>query len=320
MQKEFIKYIDKHDKIAIFHHVNIDGDSLSSSYGLLLAIKQKYPNKEVKWVVNEEEMAKNFGWFPYNKEYVAKEIDSSYLAIIGDTSVSKRINGYDEFLKTETRICFDHHLIIEEDLKFDLHWRDGSYPASSIQAVLIAEELGIKLNEETSFALMIGILTDTGNFKYSLANSEPVYKFASLIDNISNEKMDWFWNTFHKKTIRQIEVQKHFYNNMKFDRKVSYVYFDEKTLEEFSDINFKIMIHSIGNIENYPIWAIFSEVRDEDGKLRVKGSLRSNGPIVADVAKNYGGGGHARAAGMSYMVGEKTLQNVLDDLNNLDFN
>jgi len=45
--KEIKELIEKHDKIALFHHTMPDGDSLSSSFALVKAIKKTYPNKEV---------------------------------------------------------------------------------------------------------------------------------------------------------------------------------------------------------------------------------------------------------------------------------
>lgn len=60
MLKQIVKEIKKANKIALFHHVHPDGDSISSSYGLLLAIKSKHPNKEVVFVADKKEIASLF--------------------------------------------------------------------------------------------------------------------------------------------------------------------------------------------------------------------------------------------------------------------
>ncbi len=61
MLKKITKLIQQNDKIALFHHINPDGDTLSSSYGLALALKEAFPKKEIKVVANEKELFSFFG-------------------------------------------------------------------------------------------------------------------------------------------------------------------------------------------------------------------------------------------------------------------
>ena len=310
-----ISKIKEHDKIAFFHHNNIDGDSFSCSYGLLLAVKKAFPNKKLVWVCDEEEMRINFPWLAYDKSVVAKEIDNTYLAIIGDTSSINKVVNYDQLEKAKEIICFDHHQN-DINIKHDFFWKDSTLPASSLQAIEIAMNLGVELNEEIAFNLSIGVLTDTGNFTYSLGDSRPVKAFSQMLEYISNEKMDFFWNNMRRKTMRDIDVERFFFDNLKFDGKVAYVVFDKKDTEAFSDINFKLKIHSIGNIEGYPIWAVFVIEAGEDHD-RCKLHFRSNGPNVSSVAIEYNGGGHIRAAGAKVRYSETTISDVLKKLNNL---
>jgi len=52
--------IEKHDSITLYMHKRPDGDSISSSYGLALAILEKYPNKDVKVVADINYLKENF--------------------------------------------------------------------------------------------------------------------------------------------------------------------------------------------------------------------------------------------------------------------
>lgn len=313
--QQIARVIEKNQKIAIFHHNNIDGDSFSSSYGLLLAIKKKYPNKEVVWVADEEEIAKNFPWIKYESKYVVSTIDDSYLAIIGDTAAINKVSFYDELVKANYIICFDHHQN-SIDIKHDLYWQESTYPASTLQAMEIIDALNVEYDEEIAYALILGIITDTGNFTYSLANPKPVDYYAKLLNYISDATMDKFWNQMRRKTIREIEVQKFMYNNLKFEKKINYVYFKHEDSLAFKDINFKMMIHSIGNINDHHIWALFVEI-EKEGVMYLSVHLRSNGPDVSQVAMKYGGGGHKRAAGAKIKLEKWTLAELLNDLNNI---
>ncbi|RTZ68772.1 MAG: hypothetical protein DSZ21_01130 [Tenericutes bacterium] len=60
MIDKIISLIEQNDKIAIFHHKRPDGDSISSSYGLLLALQKKYPNKKIVYLADEEYLGKYF--------------------------------------------------------------------------------------------------------------------------------------------------------------------------------------------------------------------------------------------------------------------
>lgn len=315
MKNQIVEKIKEAKKLAIFHHNNIDGDSWSCSYGLLLALKLRFPEKEIVWVADEEDLKHNFPWLSYDSSVVVTEIDASYTAIIGDTASQVKLTQYDQLIKAKEILCFDHHRN-PIDIKHNIFWSEPTYPASSIQAFEIAEALGVEFNEEIAFNMLLGILTDTGNFAYSLANTKPVETFVKLLKYVSNEKMDFFWTSLRRRTMRDIEVEKFFLENLKFDGKVAYVYFNLKDASQFSDVNFKVKIHSIGNIEKFPIWAIFVEA-EQDNKTYLKLHFRSNGPEVSKVAIAHGGGGHIRAAGAKVVLEDKTLETVLRELNEL---
>ena len=313
--KQIKQEIEAWDKIAIFNHQNIDGDSFSCSYGLLLALKSKYPTKEIVWVLDQEEMKKNFTWLEFDSSVCVENIDSSYLAIIGDTSSQNKVSQYDKLLTAGKIICFDHHQN-DINIKHDIFWKDSTLPASTIQAIEIAKYLEVNFTEEIAFNLMIGLLTDTGNFQYSLGDSRPVSCFGEMLEYISNDRMDNFWRNMRKRTMRDIEVERFFYDNLKFDGKVAYITFNEEDTKAFSDINFKLKINSIGNIEGYPIWAIFVKETHED-HVDLKLHFRSNGPNVSKIAIELGGGGHIRAAGAKIKCQPDSIEKILKQLNNL---
>lgn len=313
--KSIIKYIKKTPKIAIFHHINPDGDSISCSYGLLLALKIKFPNKKIVLVGNKKAIQNSFPFLKINFDFFLENIDESYLAIIGDTSVSNRIENYAQFQLAKNKICFDHHQS-ENDINFDVFWKESSYPASTMQAIEIVKKLKITLDEDSSFFLSLGLLTDTGNFTFSLANSLAPFYYSQLLQKISDQKMNEFFNAFKKRTKKDLELQKEFLNSIVFDGKVAYVIFDQAKVLKFPETDYKQMVNLIGNIENYPIWCLFIHDLDEKGHEVWKAHFRSNGPHVSEVAIALGGGGHYRAAGAQI---PKTfdLKNVMKKLNAL---
>ena len=59
-------------------------------------------------------------------------------------------------------------------------------------------------------------------------------------------------------------------------------------------------------------WAVAIEQADDAGNRSFRVSLRSNGPVINNVASHFGGGGHPRAAGCTVGTGEvETVHEML---------
>lgn len=314
--KQIIQHIIKAPKIALFHHINPDGDSLSSSYGLLLAIKKKFPKKLVVMVGDKEAIKNSFGFLNINYDFFQEKIDNSFLAIIGDTSVSHRIEKYQEFQKAQFKICFDHHQS-DTNVKYDIFWKDATYPASAMQAFEIVEHLKVALDQQISLFLAVGILTDTNNFTFSLSNFLAPLYYSKLLKNISHETINHFFNNLRNRTIQDVKLQQEILNNIKFYGKVAYVVFNKNKVNKFPQIEQKNMVNLIGNIENFSIWVMFIYNENSANNQPLWDiHFRSNGPHVSQVAIELGGGGHYRAAGakISASISPMKIVKKLNDL------
>ena len=117
MKTKISNLIKESKKIVLFHHVMPDGDSLSSSYGMLLSLKKEFPDKEIKWIADIDSIKKRFSFLNISFEDVIESVDESYLAIVGDTSVASRVYVYDQYDKAGKKVCFDHHT---NDLNFEV--------------------------------------------------------------------------------------------------------------------------------------------------------------------------------------------------------
>ncbi len=312
MKQEIIKALKAADKIALFHHKNPDGDTLSSSYGLALALRQVFPEKEIAWVINREAMVDRFPWLEFDETIIRESIDETWTTVIGDTSAINRIDRNEEFKKGKTTICFDHHRNTP-DYDYDITWIESSWIASSLQAVEIAFELGVELDENIAFHLGIGILTDSGNFVYSRANSHPVLTFAKLLKYISNEKMDFLYQQLKRRTRFDIELSQFILNNMQFKDNLTYLKVTKEVSEKFGGKNLKIKVNQMANIEGYDRWAIFVEMSDKDPEEGIIAEFRSLGCNTSKIAIAHGGGGHIRASGCPPKSWEEVDQ-IIDEL------
>ncbi len=299
MVQKIISKIKESDKIALFHHKYPDGDTLSSSYGLALALKKAFPKKEIKVVANKNDLFSRFNFIDFKEEVFIDQIDETWVTMVGDTSGHDRIDRSEEFLKGKFKICFDHHQN-GPSMKYDLFWKEPSWIASSLQAVEIAKASGVEFDNEIAFHLAIGILTDSGNFAFSLGDPFPLESYGFLLEFIEDFQIDHLFNSMRKRTQKDIEIEKFMWNNVQYRKNLTYLKVTKNDLKKLGieEKDIKIKVNKLGNIEGYDRWAIFTEIDDENGAVIIKGSTRSIGCNVQLVASKFNGGGHKRAAGV----------------------
>jgi len=307
---EIAKSIQEAEKIVLFHHKKPDGDTISSSYGLLLALKLKYPNKTIKWVADQKFLKNNFSFLDFDfKNTIANEseVDETWLGIIGDTSIDERIFGFDTFNKTGFKICFDHH-IDPTNLKLDIYWQENTLGASALQAFYIVQELDIKLTESVALFILFGILTDTGFFQYSLNDTRVLSAASKLFESISKDSLSELYRKMKQRNKKDLELVGHAYSNHTLKNGVIYCLWTTDIMKRLDTNEAEISKHvnCLSNIDNARIWMFIIE-RDEDYKI----SMRSSGPNVNKIASIFGGGGHIRASGASIEPKSMDLVNCL---------
>jgi len=109
---DIVEKLKKYNTIVVTSHINPDGDAISSSYGLGLALKKAFPQKKILVVGEPDEIEKRFRFLKLKRNMFispTQKVEGDFVAIIGDTSVSSRINGYEIVKQANTKICFDHH-------------------------------------------------------------------------------------------------------------------------------------------------------------------------------------------------------------------
>ena len=308
-----IKKIEQFKNIAIFTHVNIDGDSYSSSYGLALAIKEKYPDKKVKVFTDFEYLKSNFPFLEKKASMFSKKVNNNTLGIVGDVAIKNRIQYFSELEKCKEIICFDHHQN-EIDFKTNIYWREPEYSASSLQAAEITFTMLKKITENTALALLFGILTDTGFFKYSTNKTHAPLLYSKLLAFTSHEKMNKLFVDMNIKTKEGIAIQKYIYTNIKYKKNVAYVVINKQMVKKYKYSQLKLKIYSIANIEGFEYWAFFIET-NKNG-FRYKVSLRTSIKNVNVIAQKHHGGGHIKASGC-YAKDDKEILEIVNDMTKL---
>lgn len=283
MYSLIIEEIKKFDKIAIFGHVRPDGDCIGSQLGLKSMIKNTYGIDCV--AVGEDSEALSF----LNKMDV---VDDSYfedaLGIIVDVSSYDRISDQ-RFKLCKKTIRIDHHPH-EDD--FDIEFEDTTKIAAS-EIITKFLDYGLSLDLVGANALYVGILTDSGSFRYKNVSSNTFIMASKLLD--LGVVPDDICNNLFVDTYESLKLKGYVLLNFKTTNDgFSYMCLTKEDLKRFNisyeEASFTVSL--MNSLNKTITYALFIEHNDE---IRIR--LRSKGPRVDLLANEYGGGGHKLASG-----------------------
>lgn len=289
MLKKIYNLIKKYDNIVIARHVGPDPDALGSSIGLKEIIKNTFPEKKV-YVV---------GCSTFKFKYLGvldklPEDTSNMLLIVTDTPDLTRIDSAipNEFAYS---IKIDHHPFIEKTCS--LEWIDETASSASQMIMELAFNTKLKISKSAAEKLFIGLVADTDRFLFSYTTPKTFDLVSKLI---KETKIDFtkLYKNLYMRPIREIRFHGYLQDNMNVtENGFAYIKIDNKTLEEYNvdAATAGNMVNDFNYIENVEAWAVFSEDKNNNN---IRGSIRSRGPIINEVASKYNGGGHKFASGV----------------------
>ncbi|WP_029608408.1 DHH family phosphoesterase [Mycoplasma simbae] len=304
-----IDAIKKYKNIVIFHHTRPDGDCLGSQHGLAQMIRDNFPDKNVYTIGDN---VGTYDFMNYHFDPVETIDFNDSLGVVVDASSSDRI-VYGELLlgdKFTAKLRIDHHPN-GSDIEYDYHFVDEHYVAAAEQVAHIAFDAGWKLSEKSALHTFLGIVTDSGRFLYPDTSSR-TYKLAAFLEEQGKIEPWKLHRELGKRSLKDIKYIGDILSNFKQKDRVLY-YIASKQVQDkfgFDELKAAIFVNELANIEDNSCWAFF--VEQADGKIRCR--LRSNGPLVNEVAAKYEGGGHANAAGCTIDSHEQ-IEQVLNELN-----
>lgn len=289
MLKKIYNLIKKYDNIVIARHIGPDPDALGSSIGLKEIIKNTFPEKKV-YVV---------GCSTFKFKYLGvldklPEDTSNMLLIVTDTPDLARIDSAipNEFAYS---IKIDHHPFIEKTCS--LEWIDETASSASQMIMELAFNTKLKISKSAAEKLFIGLVADTDRFLFSYTTPKTFDLVSKLI---KETKIDFtkLYKNLYMRPIREIRFHGYLQDNMNVtENGFAYIKIDNKTLEEYNvdAATAGNMVNDFNYIENVEAWAVFSEDKNNNN---IRGSIRSRGPIINEVASKYNGGGHKFASGV----------------------
>ena len=288
---ELAKKLFAEKSVALFVHINPDGDALGSA----LALKCALNNSGVKAdVYSNDEVPKKFAFFNQAK-FVKTKLDSEYSAFVAiDNAEISRLGKFSEdFAKHKNTYSIDHHISNTLYAKFN-YVLDMASNSENILELLTVQ--GVEITEEIANLLLTGIITDTGNFRHKNTTEKTLLSASKLLEK-GGDINKITYETFTKQSKQRAKLFSLVMGKIRYfmDDKIGVITvnlsdFDLTGAKQEETEGFIDFVMGIDTVE---IGLCVMEV--EKGKYKV--SFRSKGADVNMVASAFGGGGHKLASG-----------------------
>lgn len=293
--KKSKEVMEKANSIAIFTHINADGDAIGSAFALYYYLKKL--NKKVD-VFTETQTLPNQLVFLNIGNQINKTTCKNYdLHISVDANTPDMLGKMKQkFLMQSNSIQFDHHP--NNPLFAAVNNVETNVSSASEIVARFLLENNIKIDQQMAEILLSGIITDSGGFKFSCTTNKTMEIVFKLLNETGISLSYVMRKLFESETLDSFKLQKQAYNNTEFlfDGKACIVVIDNEFYAKTKiDPNSCKFLTRIGTeIGDVCITAVLSEV--EPRVTRV--SFRSRGKYRAsNCASKFGGGGHPEAAG-----------------------
>jgi phosphoesterase RecJ-like protein len=287
-------------RVALTTHVNADGDGVGSEVALwhLLGARGLRPA-----IANPTPIPERFHFLlPSGADHsdrAAKVIEGADVVVVLDISDLSRLGDLQRAITQSHAVaCIDHH--VSQGALPDGPRLVAAEAAATAELVFdFATALGWPLTPEAARALYVGLLTDTGGFRF--ANTTPrALQIAGALLERGVDPESIYASVYASAPEGRVRLMTEVLQTLVVEPEVglAWVTVPPDALQRHG-----ATADDLDGIVEYPrsiagvrLALLFRQIANG----RIKVSFRSMGDVdVADLAHRFGGGGHQRAAGAS---------------------
>jgi phosphoesterase RecJ-like protein len=286
--------------VAISTHINADGDGCGSETALARLLESR--GMKVK-IVNPTPWPETFR-FLLGSDVVdesekgpaaLRDID---LLIVVDIADVKRLGALADAVRSLEipKLVIDHHIPSDEPPSQNI-LADITACATGELIYDIATVMGIEITPEIASGLYVAMLTDTGGFRFANTSARCLAVAGQLLAH-GVEPEEMYRRLYASLPIGRLHLLRDALGTLEVDPAygISWISVAAGAAEEYG-----LKSEDLEGIAEHPrsvggtrLAVFFRDL----GHGKIKVSFRSTGSVnVNDFAKQFGGGGHARAAG-----------------------
>jgi bifunctional oligoribonuclease and PAP phosphatase NrnA len=289
------------NNFIITTHVNPDGDAIGSALGmfeLLIKLNKKARIINISPTPNELKfLDRNNIIEHFEKQKHSELFDKNTCVIIVDLNDPKRLGEIGDLcLESGEIIVIDHHLFPKA---FANHYFMDVNSASTAEIIWkIWQESKQSLSKLASEAIYVGIMTDTGSFRYDRTVAQTFRICADLLDHGADP--EYLYNMiYNRNSYEGLKLLGVALNSIElhYEGKLAIMPLPKKIFEETgaSEDDTEGFSSQGLKIEGVKVAITITEIKSRD-ELRI--SFRSrDGISIRELAEEFGGGGHGYASG-----------------------
>jgi phosphoesterase RecJ-like protein len=294
-------------RVLVTTHVRPDGDALGSSVALILGLRAKGIDAELLVL---SKLPRKYAFVVTDNAVVVHDADAGWPAALSDLSrfdalavcdtgtwnqlpgLKDRVSGW-----RVPKLVIDHHLT-QEDWATTKLVVTGAAAAAEVVGELL-DRWGVPLTPAIGAALFLGLASDTGWFQF--ANTRPqTFRLAARLVEAGVDTDRMYQLLYQNEAAERFALQARAQQSLELlaGGRLAVM---RVTASDFAETGGSVA--DTENVINLPLQiravqaSILLTEPPEGGPVRV--SLRSKGQVdVARFAERFGGGGHARAAGL----------------------
>lgn len=294
--REIISAIRENENFLVATHVRPDGDAIGSLLGMKIMLQRL--GKHVS-ACAQDKFPPEFEFLPGSAEVRSKPNSSAVydVAVLVDCGDIDRVGTeLAEFITARVPVIIniDHHCTHSP---FGNHYWIETAASSTCEMLFeLCLHLSLPLDANLASLLYVGMLTDTGSFRFSNTNKR-VFEMASVLVEAGADPAYIAQQVYDSATPERLNLLTQVLRTVQF-HSGSRIASAELTREMLARTATTYMdsegfINHLRSIKSVDLAIIFRE--GTDGLIHV--SLRSKSGIdVARFAQRYGGGGHRQAA------------------------
>ena len=303
---KLIEMIDKANNIAIFTHLLPDGDAVGSSCAVATYLRSIGKNATVYMpapVLDEYKYFDVDSLISYNKP-------TNFDLIITTDCDRERVADFNIITGGFNNIiAIDHHKTFCPFATLNFVNCESSSACELVYDIF--EKCKFKINKTVAEFLYLGILRDTGGFMHSCTTPHTLRIAAELLEyGIDAENINRHF--MMRITYKNAMLLKVALNNLNLfgNKRIAISSISKKDLAQYDakvDDTGGVISHIL-SIDSVEIAVLITEASNNVHKI----SFRSKYDVdVSDIAKDFGGGGHAKASGCQ-MYGK--IENIISSI------
>ena len=285
--------------VALTTHVNPDADGVGSGIALLAWLRDRGAEG---WLVSPTPFPERYrflvpepGWLlPANSADAQEACAGAELIVVVDAADASRLGRVKPMVDGRPTVVIDHHVTPDRPIAGERLVDTGaSATAELVYDVLLAG--GARWTPAIDRAVYAALVDDTGSFAYSNVNPECHLIAAELVGR-GVDAGAMRRRLYGSMELRRLRLLRRCLDELRAEDGLSWITVPHRAYRELGATSDDVegLVDYPRNLRGVEVAMLFRTT--DDGATKV--SLRSTGSFDVDgVARAFGGGGHAKAAG-----------------------